>query len=902
MNMLLHKISSVIFLIGVMTTVSCQRVEELETGSAERVFARIEEDAFSRTSLSESNNVVWAAADQLTVFDKSSLPAKYQVDEEYVGKNYGGFSPIGSESSGGGLVSGMALAHVIAYYPYGQGVECYKADSGSPTKSYELRGVTVPVEQNYAVGSFGNATFPMVAVSVDNNITFRNICGGMKLLLKGNLKVSDITVEGNDGELLSGKATVIAYADGSAPVISMSDDAQTSVSLICPDGVQLTEDSATEFILVLPPTEFTKGFTVTVKDCDDRPFALRTDNPNSICRSNLLVMPEVTVGDVVDPDEYPGCPYINNAVIFGDSIMHGVYSYFEEGADGTVLRKNGFDRNSDTYLRIPDYFGLLAKAKVTNNAQRGSGWITDTRGWGNALEMVNKTDFKEYDFAAFCLGINDWIQGAEIGSLDEPGRTGGAISEGTVVANMMACFKKVHEENPSCKVVVYSPYISWGQYSDGGDYTAKTLYGNADTGYALGAKNKAGYTLQELIDVIDGVCLHYGIRHVPLSKSKVCTQANVKDVMIDGLHPSREVREALAAELLEQSGYGPEEEKTKEETYKEAKTMVARLQGQVYDFPKNTDDELVDIILFAGQSNSCGRAQLTDCVTSDDVIMEISSEIAFSFNNTSSTTPVKIVEPISANGTSGYGYIPAFINAYNATTGRKVCACYKSVGGVMINKFVPYVLDDVTGEPTSTQGTYYKQMIQAIAHAKTNVEANGYKVGEVLMVWCQGESEAIYLGNENQYAISFEEGLTTDEQKIGWYKKQFISIVSHLKDDVGLSAAFIIRIGHRSNNGIPNLPIIYAQDQLGREYDDVVLVSTLFAGAKSFIKEDGSVRNLMRDTSHYVPEGYVRAGTQAGTNAGIYINSSMQVKPVLLEYHALVKDNPGWNDFLYYSR
>ena len=338
------------------------------------------------------------------------------------------------------------------------------------------------------------------------------------------------------------------------------------------------------------------------------------------------------------------------------------------------------------------------------------------------------------------------------------------------------------------------------------------------------------------------------------------------------------------------------------ELYQEAKNYVSRFQHQAYINQKNTNDNLVDIILFAGQSNSCGRAQLTDCVTSDDVIMEISSDIAFSFNNTSSTTPVKIVEPISANGTSGYGYIPAFINAYNATTGRKVCACYKSVGGVMINKFVPYVLDDVTGEPTSTQGTYYKQMIQAIAHAKTNVEANGYKVGEVLMVWCQGESEAIYLGNENQYAISFEEGLTTDEQKIGWYKKQFISIVSHLKDDVGLSAAFIIRIGHRSNNGIPNLPIIYAQDQLGREYDDVVLVSTLFAGAKSFIKEDGSVRNLMRDTSHYVPEGYVRAGTQAGTNAGIYINSSMQVKPVLLEYHALVKDNPGWNDFLYYSR
>lgn len=901
MNVFINRAASAILMIAVMAAGSCQRVEQLEAaeGAGEPIFARIEEEPQSRTALNGNNNVVWSDKDQLTVFNKSSLPLKYQVDEGYEGKNYGGFSPVGSGTSDGSLVSGMALNHIIAYYPYGPDVECYRADSSSPTRSYELRGVTVPSEQNYAPESFGKGTFPMVAVSEDSNITFRNICGGMKLHLKGSSNVSGITVEGNDGEPLAGQATVLAYSDGSAPVIIMADEALTSVTLTCPGGVQLSEDHATAFVLTLPPTEFTKGFTVTVRDTDGRTFTLRTDKPNSVLRSNLLNMPEVVLSEADSP-ENPGCPYINNAVIFGDSIMHGVYSYFEEGTDGTVLRKNGFDRNSDTHLRIPDYFGLLAGATVTNNAQRGSGWITDTRGWGNALEMVNKTDFKEYDFAAFCLGINDWIQGAEIGSLDEPERTGGAISEGTVVANMMACFKKVREENPSCKVVVYSPYISWGQYSDGGDYTSKTLYGNEDTGYALGARNKAGYTLQDLIDVIDGVCLHYGIRHVPLSRSKVCTQANVKDVMIDGLHPSREVREALAAELLEQSGYGTVEAMTMEEAYKEAKDVIARLHEHVYDFPKNTDDKLVDIILFAGQSNSCGRAQLTDCVTPEDVIMEIPSDMAFSFNNTASTVPVQIVEPISANGTSTYGYIPAFINAYNTTTGRKVCACYKSVGGVMINKFVPYVLDDITGEPTSARGTYYKQMKEAVAHARTNVEANGYEVGEVMLVWCQGESEGVYLGNVNNYALTYEEGLTTDEQKTDWYKKQFTSIVSHLKDDVGLTAAFIIRIGHRKTDNTPNTPIIYAQNQLGKENDDIVLVSTVFAGAKNFIKEDGTVRNLMRDTSHYVPEGYVRAGTQAGTNAGIYINSAKQVKPVLLDYHSLVNyDDSGVSAFLY---
>lgn len=248
-----------------------------------------------------------------------------------------------------------------------------------------------------------------------------------------------------------------------------------------------------------------------------------------------------------------GCAFIKNAVFFGDSITHGVYSYFDSN-DGNK-RKNGFDTTDEGHPRIPAYFGELAGANVTNHGKRGSGWIVDTRNIGNAWEMCQKTDFSQYDFAAFCLGINDYIQGAALGSLEEPGTAGGAIGQGTVVGSMIACFQKVFTDNPLCKVVVYSPYNTWGQYSEGGDYTSNTLYGDESTNYALGAKNKAGYTLQELIDLIDEVCEYYGIRHVPLSKSNVCNRFTIKDIMIDGLHPSRESRPMLAAEIFGQKGF-----------------------------------------------------------------------------------------------------------------------------------------------------------------------------------------------------------------------------------------------------------------------------------------------------------------------------------------------------------
>lgn len=332
-------------------------------------------------------------------------------------------------------------------------------------------------------------------------------------------------------------------------------------------SVRVNDGYVIRAIYTYPTAKVSANFSCVLANCTDRTkmdvmnegryaiitFASASD-PNANISASEDIVKSLTKYEVKLP-ETEGCPHINNAVFFGDSIMHGVYSYFEKDTDGSILRKNGFDSDSFSFYRIPDYFGLLAKATVTNNAKRGSGWITDGRNLGNALEMVNKTDFAQYDFAAFCIGINDWIQGAQIGSLDAPGDTGGSISDGTVVANMIACFEKIQSQNPQCKIVVYSPYICWGQYSDGGDYTSKTFYGDRSTNYALGAKNKAGYTLQDLIDVIDQVCSHYNIRHVPLSQSKVCTVDNVKDVMIDGLHPSREVRLDLAAELLELSGY-----------------------------------------------------------------------------------------------------------------------------------------------------------------------------------------------------------------------------------------------------------------------------------------------------------------------------------------------------------
>ena len=140
----------------------------------------------------------------------------------------------------------------------------------------------------------------MVAVTQsmqDHNLKFKNLLGAVKLSLKGNLKVKSIKVEGLNGEKLSGAATVTAYTNNLNPVIKMSDEASTVVTLDCGDGVQLNESEVTDFYIALPPVLFEKGFNVTVTDAADHEYTMTAGQNNVILRSSILVMPEVVIAE-----------------------------------------------------------------------------------------------------------------------------------------------------------------------------------------------------------------------------------------------------------------------------------------------------------------------------------------------------------------------------------------------------------------------------------------------------------------------------------------------------------------------------------------------------------------------------------------------------------------------------
>lgn len=294
---------SILIVITLFMIFSCQVVEVVPESSSktEELFACIEEMDMTRTSM-DANNVLWSDGDQLVAFMRSTLGLRYKIKEQYVGTTMGGFSRVLDTDAGDDLVSGQELDHNVVFYPYTSSSRCQKNDDHIPAESYNVN-IVLPQTQYYAENSFGCGAFPMVAVSSDNRLTFRNICGGLKLQFVGDDKICSIKLEGLGGEQLSGNSTVVGYVDGSAPAITMASDSNQSITLDCGDGVQLDPEIPTTFIIAIPPVEFKSGMKITVVDADGLSKTYTNTSANTIKRSSLLTFPVITYKQDVSPSK-----------------------------------------------------------------------------------------------------------------------------------------------------------------------------------------------------------------------------------------------------------------------------------------------------------------------------------------------------------------------------------------------------------------------------------------------------------------------------------------------------------------------------------------------------------------------------------------------------------------------
>ncbi len=310
--------------------------------------------------------VFWDAEDQISIFNESTLNQKY----EFLGNTGDNAGYFKKKSNGSG--TGSDTDYVCAVYPYKKSTTLSDSD---------VLTLTLPEEQTYREGSFGLEANTMVSTTdgEDNLLRFKNVGGYLVFKFYGQgpapeearVSISSIKLEGRNGELLSGEATMTPVING-IPTIEMASTAGASITLKCDKAVKLgkTENKATEFWMVLPPTTFSRGFKVTLTDKDGKVVIRESDANLTIERNHAsrLDAIEVTPDDFLNPNQTifystsdNNAISLNEGADFGANLVSNDYSELNKMCvmvfDGDVIKigENAFENcETLTDIMIPE--------------------------------------------------------------------------------------------------------------------------------------------------------------------------------------------------------------------------------------------------------------------------------------------------------------------------------------------------------------------------------------------------------------------------------------------------------------------------------------------------------------------------------------------------------------------
>ena len=315
-----------IFSLGVMALLfaACS-VNEMDIATpiakdAEEFFATIE-DASTRVFVDDDLMVLWHADDRVSIFNKYTYNQQYRFMGN-TGANSGSFTKVPNDD----FVTGNALNSVYAIYPYKESTEI--SNQGVLT-------IDLPATQSYAENSFGVGSNTMVSCSEGNELLFKNLCGYIMLKLYGDdVTVKSISIKGNNDEPLAGKATVNATVDN-APSLTFDASATKEITLTFNTPVTLgtTAETATTFWLVVPPTTFSKGITLTVKDDKNGLFEKSTTSSLQVSRNTLKRMSALSV-EIEAPQPHN--------VIYYTSTDGNIITPFKEDVFGASIIDNQY--------------------------------------------------------------------------------------------------------------------------------------------------------------------------------------------------------------------------------------------------------------------------------------------------------------------------------------------------------------------------------------------------------------------------------------------------------------------------------------------------------------------------------------------------------------------------------
>ena len=290
------KIRNILWSSICLLTVSCT-VQELDivtpqTSAEHEVFYASfdSSEADTKVYLDEDIKIFWDVDDRISIFNKSTLNQQYKFMGEEPA-NSGEFNWVSSDYFG----AGNDLGYICAVYPY---------QESTTISNQEVLTLTLPEKQTYREESFGPGANTMVSITDGSLLKFKNVGGYLALKFYGGtsdnpISVSSIRLVGNNGELLSGEATLeLPFGTNPEdPKIKMASTAEKSILLDCgKNGVKLGDsDHPTIFWMVVPPTDFSEGFTLLVSDTNGDVFVKKTIKHLTINRNGVLRISPIEV-------------------------------------------------------------------------------------------------------------------------------------------------------------------------------------------------------------------------------------------------------------------------------------------------------------------------------------------------------------------------------------------------------------------------------------------------------------------------------------------------------------------------------------------------------------------------------------------------------------------------------
>ena len=137
--------------------------------------------------------------------------------------------------------------------------------------------------------------------------------------------------------------------------------------------------------------------------------------------------------------------------------------------------------------------------------------------------------------------------------------------------------------------------------------------------------------------------------------------------------------------------------------------------------------------------------------------------------------------------------VPEFCREYIRSTGNNVIAAHIAKGSTEIAQWMPGTLG-------------YELIVEKTSGAIKKAQDAGFEIDKVLIVWLQGESDAVF------------------ERTKAYYKEKITALNEALKKDLNVSKFGIIRVGRFTGDARDD-EIISAQEEICAENPDFIMLT-----------------------------------------------------------------------------